>query len=108
MNAYELALLWDAWIDHKPECDHLLSECPVYFAAVKATVGVLDEQKAYTEEALRQQGEWSAGKALHCWEDGPPREEDYMGTTCMLSRGHEGPHEWTADNEIGVTFEEAK
>ena len=39
----------------------------------------------------------------HCWEDGP-LEEDGCSTTCMLERGHEGPHEWTRDDQIGVSF----
>lgn len=70
VTAYELALLWDAWLDHEDHCDHecfcgcgLTGPCPVYEAALRATVGVLDDQKAYTDEALRQQGEWSGGKA---------------------------------------------
>lgn len=24
--------------------------------------------------------------------------------TCMLEDGHEGPHEWTLDNEIMISF----
>ena len=39
----------------------------------------------------------------HCWEDGP-LEEDGCSTTCMLERGHEGPHEWTRDDQIGIFF----
>ena len=42
----------------------------------------------------------------HCWEDGPrvgiwPRD---CGTSCMLMDGHEGPHEWTRDDQIVVRF----
>jgi hypothetical protein len=40
---------------------------------------------------------------LHCWEDGP-RIDDDCGRTCMLHAGHDGLHEWTRDDEIGVTF----
>lgn len=45
---------------------------------------------------------------VHCWADGPRREtpERFVGSTCMLWDGHDGPHEWTPDDEIGVTFEE--
>lgn len=32
-------------------------------------------------------------------EDGPRR-------TCMLPEGHRGPHEWTNDTDITVTFKE--
>lgn len=42
-------------------------------------------------------------RIVHCWEDGP-RETDDCGTTCMLLHGHDGPHEWTRDDEIGVLF----
>lgn len=51
----------------------------------------------------------------HCWRDGPSISEwleanpdsdidSYVGSTCMLERGHEGPHEFTPDSHIGVTF----
>lgn len=40
---------------------------------------------------------------LHCWEDGP-LTEDGCSTTCMRERGHDGPHEWTRDDQIGVSF----
>jgi len=40
---------------------------------------------------------------LHCWEDGPRDERD-VGSTCMLPDGHDGPHEWTPDDEITVRF----
>ena len=39
----------------------------------------------------------------HCWEDGP-RTEDDCGTSCMLMEDHEGPHEWTRDDEITIAF----
>lgn len=39
----------------------------------------------------------------HCWESGP-ETEDGCSTTCMLEDGHEGPHEWTRDDHIGITF----
>ena len=41
---------------------------------------------------------------VHCWEDGP-RTDDDCGTTCMLLDGHEGPHEWTRDDQVSVRFE---
>lgn len=42
-------------------------------------------------------------RVLHCWEDGP-WDNDGMTTTCMLEAGHKGPHEWTRDDQIRVTF----
>jgi hypothetical protein len=42
-------------------------------------------------------------RVLHCWEEGPQTDDD-CGTTCMLERGHAGPHEWTRNDEIGVQF----
>lgn len=44
---------------------------------------------------------------IHCWEDGPRVEVDAdldIGSTCMLLSGHDGPHEFTPDNKIGVHF----
>lgn len=58
---------------------------------------------------------------IRCWADswfdeyGEPRydlEDDgsfigYGGkprSSCLLDYGHEGPHEWTPDSEITVTF----
>lgn len=57
-------------------------------------------------------------RVLHCWADGPSivewieanahRDdfdiEDYVGWTCMLEKGHDGPHEFTPDNQIGISF----
>ena len=44
----------------------------------------------------------------HCWEDGPRKDESWdsigTGSSCMLLDGHEGPHEFTWDDEIVVTF----
>lgn len=55
----------------------------------------------------------------HCWKDkGTWHEEIYgflspehirtafvePGGTCMLPYLHDGPHEWTPDDEVGVTF----
>lgn len=49
----------------------------------------------------------------HCWHDGPSLLEwieagkdsyEYVGSTCMLERGHDGPHEFTPDDQIGITF----
>ena len=42
----------------------------------------------------------------HCWEDGP-ETEDGCSTTCMLLAGHGGPHEWSRDDEIGISFKSA-
>lgn len=40
---------------------------------------------------------------VHCWVDGLDHA-DGCGTSCMLPEGHQGPHEWTRDDEIIVTF----
>lgn len=57
-----------------------------------------------------------AGDALampgHCWKDGPwicAEHDDCwcdsgVSTTCMLEAGHAGPHVWTRDDKIGVSF----
>lgn len=42
----------------------------------------------------------------HCWASGPVTE-DGCGTTCMLQDRHDGPHEWTRDDEITVSFAKA-
>ena len=56
--------------------------------------------------------------ARHCWADyrGSLDLETDAGlaawyqswvtgtATCLLAAGHAGPHEWTPDDEIGVTF----
>lgn len=42
-------------------------------------------------------------RIVHCWADGP-RTTDDVGTTCMLEDGHEGPHEWTRDDQISIRF----
>lgn len=42
-------------------------------------------------------------RILHCWEDGP-RTDDDCGQTCMLPKGHTGPHEWTRDDAIILHF----
>lgn len=42
-------------------------------------------------------------KTVHCWEEGPA-ETDGTETTCMLLNGHDGPHEWTRDDEVMVSF----
>lgn len=58
-------------------------------------------------------------RALHCWHDGltilewleanPDRDiEEYVGSTCMLEKGHSGPHEFTPDDCIGIAFAPAK
>ncbi len=65
-------------------------------------------------------------RVLHCWKDkGEYVEETYGylseeyvenfaeeclddgghgGSTCMLPDGHEGPHVWTPDGDIRVSF----
>lgn len=40
----------------------------------------------------------------HCWENGPITDDGESGTTCMLPDGHDGPHEWTRDDEIRIIF----
>lgn len=42
-------------------------------------------------------------RVCHCWESGP-ETEDGCSTTCMLEDGHEGPHEWSRDDQIGISF----
>jgi hypothetical protein len=53
----------------------------------------------------------------HCWhghrDDLEPGTREYErswamypdGATCMLPNGHAGPHEYTPDDEITVSFE---
>ena len=47
-------------------------------------------------------------RVLHCWEDGPRTGESWesvgVGSTCMLADGHEGPHVFTPDDQITVSF----
>lgn len=62
-----------------------------------------------------------AERVLHCWagkldtddlEIGSDewvnrwvrKEEGEDTCTCMLPQGHDGPHEWTPDSEITITF----
>ena len=66
---------------------------------------------------------------LHCWADkgeylaerygrfsprhieyvyGDPDPDTVRGATCFLEAGHDGPHEWTEDSEITITFAEDK
>jgi hypothetical protein len=61
-------------------------------------------------------------RVLHCWKDRQAHIEetygfhsdehiatyldDFVDGTCMLPTGHEGPHEFTPDDQIGVTFRE--
>jgi hypothetical protein len=42
-------------------------------------------------------------RVVHCWESGP-ETEDGCSTTCMLLDKHDGPHEWTRDDAIVVSF----
>jgi len=56
---------------------------------------------------------------LHCWTDkgewvtneyGMDSDEMmdawFHPATCMLAHGHDGPHEWTLDEDITVAFKE--
>jgi hypothetical protein len=57
-------------------------------------------------------------RRTHCWKDLHTHVEEAFGfgsddwaasfnkpgATCMLEDGHAGPHEWTDDDRIGVTF----
>lgn len=61
----------------------------------------------------------SENRVLHCWADYTEHvikqhgfgSEQYVdavldgGATCMRERGHDGDHEWTPDEDIGITFE---
>jgi hypothetical protein len=68
-------------------------------------------------------------RALHCWKDEREHLADVHGWgtdaywnawaltwdgdvsldgTCMLEAGHDGPHEFTPDSDIGVTFAPAE
>ena len=70
MTAYELAQAWQAWLEHwherseeeefTPAC--VPGDCLELTRAIAANAAVIDDQKAYTDEALRQQGQWSGGK----------------------------------------------
>jgi|KBSSwiStaDraftv2_1062776.scaffolds.fasta_scaffold00399_23 hypothetical protein len=44
---------------------------------------------------------------LHCWADNDAVDYGEMSETCMLEAGHDGPHEWTPDDQIRVSFPEA-
>ena len=47
---------------------------------------------------------------VHCWEDGPRKGETWeslgVGSSCLLPDGHDGPHEFTWDDGIMLTFED--
>lgn len=67
-------------------------------------------------------------RVLHCWKDytehleeihgwGTPAywvawaaqwsdEDTFHGSTCMLEDSHDGPHDFTPDSDIGVSFAE--
>ena len=60
----------------------------------------------------------SGTKVLHCWKGKVQHMEEEYGFgstewaeavcegdgTCMLPAGHDGPHEWTPDDQIIVSF----
>ena len=61
-------------------------------------------------------------KIVHCWEGKGEwieerfgfRSQEYLEyladedrCTCMLPRGHDGPHEWTPDKNIVIRFKGA-
>lgn len=46
-------------------------------------------------------------RVIRCWEDGPVTQ-DGCSTTCMLPDGHDGPHEWSRDDEITIRFAPAE
>ena len=63
-------------------------------------------------------------RTVHCWQDYwdhiytidpenywtrraeamPDMDTRPPGATCMLLEGHDGPHEWTPDSDIGMKF----
>lgn len=43
----------------------------------------------------------------HCWVSGP-FADDGCPTTCMLPDMHKGPHEWTRDDNITISFASRK
>lgn len=51
-----------------------------------------------------------ADRVLHCWEDGPiaswseSHDTSEVGSTCMLLAGHDGPHEFMPNDQIGLQF----
>lgn len=51
---------------------------------------------------------------VHCWQGRvdpngfPVTGGDGMSVTCMLWDAHEGPHEWTRDDQISFIFERAQ
>lgn len=61
----------------------------------------------------------STERVVHCWKGRLDWTEETYGidskeyaearfseddATCLLLDGHEGPHEWTSDGDIRVTF----
>ncbi len=59
----------------------------------------------------------SARIYIHCWADKvsqfEPSTPEWLEAlenngTCLLPAGHEGPHEWTPDQEVVVQFEEER
>lgn len=53
------------------------------------------EQRARIEAERR----WAPASERHCWEDSPDGE-----ATCMLPDGHPGPHKFTPDGQITLSF----
>ena len=51
-------------------------------------------------------------RVLHCWKSGPhhyePQEDPNIdmgaGSMCMLLLNHEGPHDFTRNDEIEIVF----
>ena len=46
----------------------------------------------------RDQFEVGTDEYIQSWIDYPD------GATCLLPEGHEGPHEWTPDDQILISF----
>ncbi len=53
-------------------------------------------------------------RVLHCWKDGPSimdwmeAHPDRDVDECMLEKNHAGPHEFTPDDQIGISFAPAE
>lgn len=51
-------------------------------------------------EEIEERYGWGSPEWVDTWADGAEG-------TCMLEKGHTGPHEYTSDGDILVTFSEA-